>query len=110
VSPHSTGYFHAIIGEFWAAVSGGGESETSKDQGGSTIKLLILLDFTQAVVVTMVLMNIITTMLTDSYSRVKEKAEVKITCLEFLSLKTYLTRVIFSFLDIRRHGARSKFL
>jgi hypothetical protein len=120
VSPHSTGYIDAIIGEFWAAVSeavsGGGQSETSKDQSKYTIALLTVLDFTQAVIVIMVLMNSITTMLSDSYSRVKNKAEVNIACLEFLSLEKYLTRVIFSFLvcpsriNIRRHGARSKFV
>jgi hypothetical protein len=76
VSPNSMGYFDAIIGEFWASVDGGAKSETTKNQSELAILLLKLLDFGRAVVVTMVMMNIITTMLTDSYSSVKDKAEV----------------------------------
>jgi len=77
VSPNSVGYFEAIIGEFWASVEDGGAMpEASENQSDYAILLLKILDIGRAVVVTMVLMNIITTMLTDSYSKVKDRAEV----------------------------------
>ena len=76
VSPNSVGYLDAIIGEFWASVDEGAKSKISDNQSEYANSPLWWLDVGRVVVVTMVLMNIITTMLTESYSRVKDKAEV----------------------------------
>ena len=77
VLPHSNGYFDSIVNEFWASVTGGEKTETSEDLSERTTLLLNVVDIGVAVVVVMVLMNTITTMLTDLYSREKDKAEVQ---------------------------------
>jgi hypothetical protein len=76
VLPHSHGWKNSIVNEFWASVTGGEKTETTEDLSERTTIFLIGVDVVVAVVVGMVLMNTITTMLTDLYSKEKDKAEV----------------------------------